>query len=116
MRHWHWREHGHGPVDARGAHTAFLVVSTLIPIVSRSLPRADHHVSAPPCSSTKTGWEHGPPKYIAMTLASMLTLLVSRFHPAATRTAKGIAICLLYLLCGRHPAEQFVPHGTTGQV
>lgn len=92
-----------------------LVVSTLILTISRSLPRADHHVSTPPYSNQD--WvELGPPKYIAVTLASMLFLLISRFHPAATRTAKGMAICSSYLLCGRHQAGQFVPHGTTGQV
>lgn len=60
--------------------------------------------------------EPGPLKYMAVTLAGMLFLLISRFHPAATRTAKGMAICSLYLLCGRHQAGKFVPPGTTGQV
>lgn len=31
-----------------------LVVSTLILRISRSLPRADHHVPAPPCPATRT--------------------------------------------------------------
>lgn len=60
--------------------------------------------------------ECGPLRYIAVTLASVLSLLVSRFHPAATRTAKGMAIYSLYLPCARHQAEEFVPHVATGPV
>lgn len=61
-----------------------LVVSTLILRISHSLPRADHQFPYPTPFSNQDWVGRGPPKYIAVTLASMFFLLISRFHPAAT--------------------------------
>lgn len=119
-----------GPTESMGIGVSMgmglstAVVPTL-PLSGRQHPNPECFSLSSSCRSpcqyptlfSNQDWvECGPLKYIAVTLASMLFLLISRFHPAATRTAKGMAIYSLYLPCARHQAEQFVPHVTTGQV